>query len=114
MVVSSPKIIAAFNGKLLEKTSIVDEEGLDTTVYGFATETLTAARAVGLAVGRFGEWDVPQSPRVKGMFLRAANGGTGKGCSSASPMPGRIKVGVQVAQNEISLQLQHKCLHALN
>lgn len=71
VIVSSPNIAVAFNGKLLEKDTVMDEEGNVVTVHRFATETLTAARAVGMAVGRFGVWDVPQSPRMKGMFLRA-------------------------------------------
>lgn len=48
-----------------------------TTRYRFSTETLTAARAVGLAVGRFAKWDVPQAPRVKGLVLRASPAGGG-------------------------------------
>lgn len=53
-----------------------------TTRYRFSTETLTAARAVGLVVGRFAKWDVPQAPRVKGLVLRASSavgGGRGRG-----------------------------------
>eukprot|EP00904_Undaria_pinnatifida_P011037 jgi/Undpi1/7063/HiC_scaffold_21.g09537.m1 len=67
VTVPSPKITAAFNGKLLETKSTADDDGVRSTRHRFATETLTAARAVGLAVGRFAAWDVPQSPRVKGL-----------------------------------------------
>ncbi|CAM9321278.1 unnamed protein product [Ectocarpus fasciculatus] len=95
--VASPKITAAFNGRLLESITLDDDDdddgdagvngGVDgmadgnrtsySTCYRFSTETLTAARAVGLAVGRFAAWDVPQSPRVKGLVLRAASAGGG-------------------------------------
>lgn len=77
VTVSSPKITAAFNGKLIESTTLTDDVGNRSTHYRFLTETLTAARAVGLAVGRFAAWDVPQSPRVKGMVLKAAGSGSG-------------------------------------
>lgn len=77
VAVRSPKISAAFNGKLLDTVTAADEEGNRTASYRFATETLTAARAVGLAVGRFGAWDVPQSPRVRGLFLRASRNSGG-------------------------------------
>lgn len=75
VTVPSPKIQAAFNGKMLETNPIPDEDGVRWTRYRFATETLTAARAVGLAVGRFAAWDVPQSPRVKGLVPRAPSTG---------------------------------------
>eukprot|EP00752_Nemacystus_decipiens_P001742 g1685.t1 len=103
--VMSPKITAAFNGRLLETTDLdlqddtLEEVAADgagngngysnaisgaaesrtrcTTRYRFSTETLTAARAVGLAVGRFATWDVPQAPRVKGLVLRASPAGGG-------------------------------------
>lgn len=84
--VQSTKITAAFNGKLVDTTTVTNEEnGSRTKRYRFVTETLTGARAVGLAVGRFGSWEMPQSPRVKGMALRPV--------LSGSSNSGRRKVG---------------------
>lgn len=64
LAVKSSKITAAFNGKLVDTTATIDDDGEKTGVsYRFVTEALTAARAVGMVVGKFGAWDVAQSPR---------------------------------------------------
>lgn len=64
IAVRSSKITAAFNGKLVDTQTRLNDQGEKVGVsYRFVTEALTAARAVGIVVGKFGTWDVPQSPR---------------------------------------------------